>query len=175
MTGFVQGFQTGIIAGLEVYIADEYKDLKNKTENKDREFFVSFYALGASIASLVAGELCDFVGKKTACLTGEVLTGIGFLVTFYGKKIWIGIMGRFIAGLGTGFIIFAAPLYFSEVAGQANGGMCQSALVMSSGLGMIVGLNLATTFRHHWKKMYLWALVPLAGQFALNLGMPETA
>ena len=53
--GLLQGYQVGIIAGLELFIGDEYKDMGENVGSHERELFVSLYSLGAAFGSLFAG------------------------------------------------------------------------------------------------------------------------
>lgn len=55
--GLIQGYQVGIIAGTELFLGDEYRGVnKNEKEptTQEREFFVSFFALGAAVGALFA-------------------------------------------------------------------------------------------------------------------------
>lgn len=61
LAGVIQGYQIGIIAGTELLIGDEYSGIdfgnlhEDKPTTQEREFFVSFFALGAAFGALFGG------------------------------------------------------------------------------------------------------------------------
>lgn len=114
-TGLLQGYQVGIIAGLELFIGDEYKDISQKVESHERELFVSLFSLGAAFGSLFAGEISDAIGRKFVIILGDVLIGAGFLIIVFGKKVYIGLIGRVVSGFGSGLMSFVVPVYLGEV------------------------------------------------------------
>ena len=65
LAGLLQGYQIGIIAGTELLIGDEYRGLEfgdnveEKPDTQEREFFVSFFSIGAAIGALFAGQVAD--------------------------------------------------------------------------------------------------------------------
>ena len=44
----------------------------------------------------------------------------------------------------------------------------------ASGIGMLIGLDLAIPYRHRWKILFKYALIPLGAQFIFTLFMPES-
>ena len=58
-TGLLQGYQVGLIAGTELFLGEEMKGISigddsdgAEASTQDREFFVSFFSLGAALGSL---------------------------------------------------------------------------------------------------------------------------
>jgi len=111
--GILQGYQIGIIAGLELYIPDEYKGVTigedgsetsgtTGTSTKEREFFVSFYAIGAAFGTFFGGQLCDSFGRRNIAIFGDFIIAGGFLVIIFTEMISLGFLGRVISGLGSG-------------------------------------------------------------------------
>lgn len=76
--------------------------------------------------------------------------------------------------MGTGFTTFVFPLYVQEISPKAIVDLSASIIVASTGFGLIGGLEFATVMRHHWKKLYLWGLIPIAGAIGAILFMPES-
>lgn len=113
--GLLQGYQVGIIAGLELFVKDEYRDINQKVESRERELFVSLFSLGAAFGSLFAGEISDAIGRKWIILLGDTLVGAGFIVIVFSKKVWVGYIGRIVSGFGSGFLSFVIPVYLGEV------------------------------------------------------------
>ena len=109
--GILQGYQIGIIAGLELYIPDEYKGIvvgedgsettgTNGTSTKEREFFVSFYAIGAAVGTFFGGQLCDTFGRRNITIFGDFIIAGGFLIIIFTQMISLGFIGRTVSGLG---------------------------------------------------------------------------
>ena len=172
--GLLQGYQVGIIAGLELFVADEYKDLKQDIGSHERELFVAIFSLGAAFGSLFSGEISDKIGRKWIILLGDALVGAGFLIIVFGKKIGVGFVGRCISGVGSGFLSFVIPVYLGEVGPQKWTKLSQSIFGFSSGIGMIGGLDLAIPFRHHWKLLFKLGLIPVVAQVLFTCFMPES-
>lgn len=116
--GLLQGYQVGIIAGLELFVGDEYRDVHQKVESRERELFVALFSLGAAFGSLFAGEIADTIGRKWIIIVGDLLVGTGFIIIVFGKKVWVGFLGRLVSGLGSGFLSFVIPVYLGEVGPQ---------------------------------------------------------
>jgi MFS family permease len=45
----------------------------------------------------------------------DVFIGAGFLIIVFGKKLWVGFLGRILSGFGSGFTSFVIPVYLGEV------------------------------------------------------------
>jgi MFS family permease len=172
--GLLQGYQIGIIAGLELFISDEYKDIHQKVESHERELFVSLFSLGAAFGGLFAGEISDKIGRKYVIILSDCFVAIGFLIIVFGKKVWVGFIGRIISGFGSGFLTFVIPVYLGEVGPAKWQKLSQSMFGFSIGVGMIGGLDLAIPFRHHWKLLYKYGLIPVVGQILITCFMPES-
>jgi len=89
-------------------------------------------------------------------------------------SIMIGFFGRFIAGIGQGILSFAIPLYLNEVGTSSYNKIITAIFTMFQGGGMIGGLNVAIPFRHHWKLLYLFGLIPCGGLIVFIVFMPES-
>jgi MFS family permease len=111
--GILNGYQIGIIAGIELYLPDEYKGIvvnedgsetagDHGTSTKEREFFVSFFALGAAFGTFFGGQLCDAFGRRNMAIFGDLVIATGFLVVILTDAISLGFIGRAVAGLGSG-------------------------------------------------------------------------
>lgn len=136
--------------------------------------FVALFSLGAAFGSLFAGEVSDAIGRKYIILLGDSLVGAGFLIIVFGKKVWVGYIGRLISGCGSGFISFVVPVYLGEVGPQKWTKLSQSIFGFASGIGIIGGLDLAIPYRHHWKLLFKFGLIPVIVQALFTCFMPES-
>jgi MFS family permease len=183
--GLLQGYQIGIIAGIELYLPEEYKGIKiqedgsettgdNVTTTKDREFFVSFYALGAAFGAFFGGQLCDSFGRRNMAIFGDIVIALGFVVVIMTDAIKFGWIGRVVCGLGSGVQSFAIPLYLNEVANPRWNKVVCAFFTLFTGVGMLSGLNLAIPYRHHWKALFEWGFIPVGLQILVMVFLPES-
>jgi MFS family permease len=110
--GFLFGYDTGIIAGAQLYFKDTWPEITTV----ERELIVSLALLGAFFGSLIAGPFSDSFGRKPVILASDVLFTIGSLVMATAETIPILILGRLIVGLAVGVASMVVPVYLSEVA-----------------------------------------------------------
>lgn len=154
--GLLQGYQVGIIAGTELFFGKEYKGINHAvdTDNdeppstQDREFFVSFFSLGAALGSFFGCLVADWIGRKWAAIIGNVFIAAGFIIIIVGNDMIAGFAGRFVSGIGQGIQSFAIPLYLNEVGTNRYNKIIEAFFTLSMGGGMILGLNLAIPFRN---------------------------
>ena len=106
LAGLLQGYQIGIIAGLELFLGEEYSGLdigdlhEEKPSTQEREFFVSFFALGAAIGANFGGQLSDKIGRKWVSVLGDAVIAVGFIIVILTQGVFAGFFGRFISGFG---------------------------------------------------------------------------
>lgn len=170
--GILQGYQIGIIAGIELFLPDEYKGItiddgdgnshmEGGPSTKDREFFVSFYALGAAFGTLFGGNLCDWAGRRNVAIFGDAVISLGFIVIIFTNAINVGWVGRGVAGVGSGIQSFAIPLYLNEVGNPKWNKVIIAMFTLFTGIGMLTGLNLSIPFRHEWKALFEIGFIPI--------------
>ena len=99
---------------------------------------------------------------------------LGFVVIITTDGVLFGFFGRFISGFGQGLTSFSIPLYISEVGTLQNNKLICAIYSLCSGLGMITGLNLAIPFRHQWKVLYEFGLIPCAVLAIFMIILPES-
>lgn len=176
----LQGYQIGIIAGTELYLADEYGGIdiggmhNQKPSTKDRELFVSNYALGGVLGAIFGSLFSDWVGRKWTGILGDVFIAIGFVVVILADGIFVGIIGRITSGFGQGLQNFAIPLYLNEVGTNKYNKIISAYYTLMIGGGMIFGLNLSIPFRHDWKFLYEIGLIECAVLAVFIFMLPES-
>ncbi|KAK3864303.1 hypothetical protein Pcinc_029999 [Petrolisthes cinctipes] len=77
-------------------------------------WIVSIMALGAMLGGAMAGRLMDAVGRRTTLLLAAPVLMAGWALMGLAPNVPIIILGRFVAGLSTGFILASSQVFTSE-------------------------------------------------------------
>lgn len=170
--GFLFGYDTGIISGALVMIADDF-DL-NAWE---QELVVSVTVGGAMIAACAAGPLCDNFGRKPVVLASSIVFILGSVCMAMSPSFAILLAGRLIVGLGVGSASMSMPVLVSEMSSPDIRGTLVTfinvAITGGQFLSSVVAGSLCTV-PEGWRWMLGVAAVPAAIQFAGFLFMPES-
>ena len=110
--GFLFGYDTGIIAGAQLYFKDTWPDMTTG----ERELVVSIALLGAFFGSLVAGPVSYHFGRKPVIIVSDIMFTIGSILMAITNSIQILMLGRLFVGLGVGVASMIVPVYLAEVA-----------------------------------------------------------
>lgn len=130
--------------------------------------------MGAAIGALFGGQLADWIGRKWMTVLGDVFIAAGFIVIILTNGVFGGFFGRVVSGFGQGIISFTIPLYLNEVGTPAYNKIVTAYFTLFTGAGMIGGLNLAIPFRHHWKMLYEFGLIPALILAIFMMILPES-
>nr|XP_022905404.1 facilitated trehalose transporter Tret1-like [Onthophagus taurus] len=76
----------------------------------------SIAVLGALLSSLIAGKICDKIGRKTTLLFLSIPFGVGWALILASQSIEVLILGRFLTGIAAGGSSISCPLYINEIA-----------------------------------------------------------
>ena len=109
--GFLFGYDTGVVSGAMIPIRRTF--LLNSTIV---ELVVSVTIAAAAVAALVAGFLCNLIGRKPTLLLASVIFTIGAAVMGASIHAWMLLLGRAIVGVGIGMAAMAVPMYIAESA-----------------------------------------------------------
>lgn len=93
--GFLFGYDTGVIAGAQLYFSDTWPDISELQKGT----IVSLAQLGAAVGSLIAGPVSDSYGRKPTILLADVLFTLGAVTMGIAPSIAVLILGRFIVGV----------------------------------------------------------------------------
>jgi len=110
--GFLFGYDTGVIAGAQLYLERDWPDITTS----DIALIVSITMVGASIGALFSGAISDCIGRKPVIIFADFLFTGGSILMAYSPSITYLTVGRFIVGVAVGAASEIAPLYLSEVA-----------------------------------------------------------
>ena len=96
--GFLFGYDTGVIAGAQLYFSDDWPDITDS----QIALIVSIALIGAAIGSLFSGSISDKIGRKRVILVADVLFTVGAALMALAPSIaWL-MVGRLVIGLGVG-------------------------------------------------------------------------
>ncbi|TVY63285.1 MFS glucose transporter mfs1 [Fusarium oxysporum f. sp. cubense] len=109
----VFGYDLGVIAGV---IAA--KTFINEFHPNDDQtgLIVSLFTGGAFVGAALAAPTADYYGRRATLFVGAVVFLIGGIVQTAAQGLSFLWGGRFVAGLGVGFLVMIVPLYQAELA-----------------------------------------------------------
>ncbi|KNE65378.1 sugar porter (SP) family MFS transporter [Allomyces macrogynus ATCC 38327] len=118
-------------------------------------------ALGGALGALWAGRACDKYGRVRTMQVLNIPLLIASLMMAFATNLPMLIIGRLLAGLGTGGGSTLAPMYISEIAPIAKRGL----LGVFSVLGLATGLFVTALVSFLWSDPQYWRLTILVGAF----------
>ena len=130
-------------------------------------------SIGCLIGSLIAGNLCDTIGRKMTISVSSLWTCVGTIIEVASMHAWYQhAIGRLVTGLGIGALSVAVPMYQSESAPAIIRGLIVSCyqLFVTLGIWTAEMVNWGTNDyagSSSWRipngLNFLWALILGAG------------
>ncbi len=141
--GLLYGIDVGIIAAALLYLS------KTVNLTVEQTSFIVAAVLGGSIpASLVAGVMADWIGRKKMMIISGLLfvASVGLIVI---SQSFIPLFcGRFLQGISGGVIAVVVPLYLAETLGPNNRGKGTAVFQFMLTVGIVIA-SLAGWFYTH--------------------------
>jgi MFS family permease len=109
---FLFGYDLGVIA--EVVASNTFEDKFNPTDD-GKGLVVSMFTTGAFFGAAFAGPSGDYLGRRATITIGAVIFCLGGGLQTGAQNIGFLWSGRFLAGLGVGFLVMIVPLYQAEL------------------------------------------------------------
>jgi sugar porter (SP) family MFS transporter len=126
---------------------DELKDAFGLPSWK-KSLIVSILSCGTFFGAIIAGDLADFIGRRTTIIAGCGVFLIGVVLqTASSSGLGLIVPGRLIAGFGVGFVSAIIILYMSEIAPKKVRG----AIVSGYQFCITIGLLLASCVNYGTK------------------------
>lgn len=172
LSGFLFGFDTGVISGALQPIKDEF-DLNDTTS----EIVVGATTLGAIFGGLFAGICSDRFGRKPITLFSSVVFIVGAVIMAATPNYGVLIFGRLVVGFGVGLASMIVPVYLSEVAPRTLRGRLTTVNVLMITFGQLVSylINIAFAQTYQgWRYMFGIAGVPALIQLLILPFLPES-
>jgi MFS family permease len=109
---YLFGYDLGVIA--EVVASNTFEDKFNPTD-AGKGLVVSMFTTGAFFGAAFAGPSGDYLGRRATITVGAVIFCLGGALQTGAANIGFLWSGRFLAGLGVGFLVMIVPLYQAEL------------------------------------------------------------
>ncbi|THY39663.1 monosaccharide transporter [Aureobasidium pullulans] len=106
----------------------------------DKSLITSILSAGTFFGALAAGDIADFIGRRTTIIIGCLIFMVGVIMEIVATSVSLLSAGRFIAGLGVGFESAIVILYMSEICPRKVRG----ALIACYQFCITIGLLLAS-------------------------------
>ncbi|RAL64134.1 hypothetical protein DID88_003322 [Monilinia fructigena] len=129
------GYDLGVIA--EVVASDTFVS-QFKPTSTEIGIVVSFFTGGAFCGSGLAGPIGDKFGRRWTIFSGCLIFILGGSLQTGAQHIHYLWAGRWIAGLGVGFLVMIIPLYQAEIAHPSIRGRITSLQQFMLGIGALV-------------------------------------
>ncbi|KAK5259538.1 hypothetical protein LTR40_005810, partial [Exophiala xenobiotica] len=110
---YLYGYDLGVIA--EVVASATFKR-KFQPDDTQSGLVVSMFTTGAFFGAGLAGISGDVLGRRMTIVIGAVIFCLGGGLQTGAESIHYLWSGRFLAGLGVGFLLMIVPLYQAELA-----------------------------------------------------------
>lgn len=109
--GFLFGYDTGVISGAMLLIADDFG-----LDDIQEEIIVSITIAAAVTAALAGGPGMERLGRRPVILAAAVVFTVGAVLLAAAPSYRALVLGRLIVGLGIGLASLATPVYIAEAA-----------------------------------------------------------
>lgn len=105
-----------------------------------KSLIVSILSAGTFFGAIIAGDVADFIGRRTTIIVGCGIFLVGVILQTASAGLGLLVAGRLIAGFGVGFVSAIIILYMSEIAPKRVRG----AIVSGYQFCITVGILLAS-------------------------------
>ncbi|TVY18366.1 putative glucose transporter rco-3 [Lachnellula arida] len=143
---------------------------------RDQSLTTSILSAGTFFGAIIAGDVADFIGRRLTIILGCLIFTVGCILEIASTSLGLMVPGRFIAGLGVGFISAIVILYMSEIAPRKVRGALVSGYQFCITIGILIA-NIAVNGTKHRKDtgsyripiglQFVWALILAVGLFFL--------
>ncbi|KAJ0077357.1 hypothetical protein Patl1_36357 [Pistacia atlantica] len=174
MTSILLGYDMGVMSGAAIYIK---KDLK--ISDVKVEVLVGIINLYSLFGAAAAGRTSDWIGRRyTTVLAGAIFFAGALLMGFATNYAFL-MVGRFVAGIGGGYVLMIAPVYTSELSPASSRGFLSSFPEMFINGGILLGFVSNYAFSKlpiqlGWRMMLGISAIPSVLVAVGVLAMPES-
>ncbi|EEH38745.1 hexose transporter 2 [Paracoccidioides lutzii Pb01] len=186
--GIFFGYDSGYISGVMgmPYFIELFTGLKQSdflsNSNKfslpswKKSLITSILSAGTFFGAIIAGDLADFIGRRTTIVAGCGVFIVGVVLQTASSALGLLVAGRLIAGFGVGFVSAILILYMSEIAPKKVRGAIVSGYQFCITLGLLLAscVNYGTqnrrdtgSYRIPVALQMLWAIILASGLIML--------
>ena len=183
--GLLYGVDFGVIAA-----AEPYMKAMGFFSDARISYIVGAVLLGGIIASLTAGVLAEWFGRKRMIVASAAMFLVAVpVVSLSLKSFYILYAGRVLQGMSAGYMAVIMPMYLTETLPADIRGRGTGVFQFCLGLGLVVaagaGCLVAAIFGASdtadaagrvaaWGANFWWTMVPVAVLFFGSLRLPES-
>ena len=80
-----------------------------------KSLITSILSAGTFFGALIAGDLADWIGRRTTIICGCFIFIVGVILQTASTDLGLLVAGRLVAGFGVGFVSAIIILYMSEI------------------------------------------------------------
>jgi len=142
--GLLYGIDVGIITDALLYL-----DKTISLSVEQTSLIVAAVLAGGTAASLVAGPISDWIGRKKMMIISGVLFIVSVLVIISSHGFAILLAGRILQGVSGGVIAVVVPLYLAECLAPQNRGKGSAIFQFMLTVGIVVASVTGFYFIHH--------------------------
>lgn len=132
---YLFGYDLGVIA--EVVASDTFI-AKFNPDDDSKGLVVSMFTTGAFFGAAIAGPSGDWLGRRATIMIGALIFCLGGGLQTGAENIRYLWSGRFLAGLGVGFLVMIVPLYQAELCHPSIRGRVTALQQFMLGVGALV-------------------------------------
>ncbi|MCJ1240250.1 hypothetical protein MMC14_008250 [Varicellaria rhodocarpa] len=177
---YLYGYDLGVIA--EVVASPSFISEFVPTSSPKSGLVVSMFTTGAFFGAALGGPAGDYFGRRLTILIGCVIFCLGGGLQTGAQSIRFLWSGRFLAGLGVGFLVMIVPLYQAELCHPSIRGRVTSLQQFMLGVGALVAswisygtfIGFADTDSAQWRVSLGLQIVPAIFLGALIMFFPES-
>ena len=169
--GILFGYDLGVIAGVLVLLAKQWS-----LTAFQKGAITASLSVGAMVGAVLAGRLCNRIGRRLTIMTAAVVVIIGTVACVLAGDWQVMMLTRGVIGIGIGLSSATVPTYLAELAPARVRGALGSLnqLFIVSGILIAFLVDYALSSHNNWKGMFLGAVIPAAILIAGLLVLPET-
>jgi sugar porter (SP) family MFS transporter len=171
MGGLLFGYDTGIISGALLFIADDFK-----LSDTAQQIVVASLLLGAVFGALFGGPLADRIGRRRAIMTAAAIFIIGSLASALATGATFLAVARFVLGLAVGGAGMVVPVYIAESSPSRVRGSLVSLqqFLITVGILLSYGINYLLADAQAWRWMLALGVVPALALLVGMFFLPES-
>jgi len=134
----------------------------------NQSLITSILSCGTFFGAIMAGDIADFVGRRTTIIVGCVIFAVGCILEIASTGLGLMVAGRLVAGFGVGFISAIIILYMSEISPRKVRGALVSGYQFCITIGILLAncvvyatkdRNDSGSYRIPIGVQFLWALI----------------
>ncbi|MCJ1428246.1 hypothetical protein MMC29_006154 [Sticta canariensis] len=184
--GIFFGYDSGYISGVMGmnYFIEHFQNLDPSLAGQKefvlaawkKSLITSILSAGTFFGAIIAGDLADFVGRRTTIIAGCFVFIVGVILQTASTTLALLVVGRLIAGFGVGFVSAIIILYMSEVAPKRVRGAIVSGYQFCITIGILLAScvdygtqnrNDTGSYRIPIAVQMLWSIILAVGLFLL--------